>query len=157
MREVRAANSGLEGWSSESSPLGQDLDVSDGRTIGGAKFRAPTHYAPRPAAAAPDPVDYSRADTAPRFGLQQTRRPDLSGTDIPVDQRHDHRTLHRILAAREAEDDLADMDSWDAQMARNSRQDQGAVLFAPVPRIERRTRAYGVNALGQSVPRPRWS
>lgn len=135
--------------------------ISDGRSIGGQKFQAPTAYAPRPAAPEPNVVDYT---TAPGPRVLRSR-PDPSG--IPAEVRHDRVALDRMLAAQDLGHDdgdlMSEMTSWDDLVASNSRgQDDRRVTFPalgtprppsifarPMPRTD---------YLGRSIPRAsRWS
>jgi len=78
---------------------------------------------------------------------------DLAG--IPAEVRQDREKLRRELAKR----DEADMSSWETMQARNARQADGRVVdFSrpALPALAARS-VPRVNAIGQSVPRPRWS
>lgn len=157
MREVRAANSGQQGWSPESSALGSEL--SDGRSVPNP-YPWSTPYKPGPAAPAPEAVDYTQGGhSAP--GVRAT--PDLSR--VPNRVRQDRVAYEKeMLRAEFGADDADlmpdnDMMTWDSIQARNSRGDDGRVMFPAQGELRQHTifssPLPNVDYLGRSTRRPR--
>ncbi len=166
--EVRDRNSGAQDESPANEPRTEPVDYVTAGSIPGQRYQFKTQYAPRPAAAAPEAIDYTQGGhDAPGH-----RRLDLAGISNAV--RRDRAKLEAALRGRDfGAEDESEMSSWTDLMQRNSRPDDGrTVMFdKPAPGSPRRQarpdegrtlssmlrtgREPNVDYLGRSTRRPR--
>lgn len=146
---ARERNSGEQDESPAAEARTEPVDFMDQGVIPGQRYQFRTQYAPGPAVAERETVDYTQGGhDAPGLGP----RPSLTG--IPNRVRQDHRALQVELHRREfgATDDVSPGDiPWADMLTLNLRAgDDRMVSFDRTPWTEPR-----VNYLGQSTRRPR--